>query len=71
LLEGKLSDRLPALRSTLLEVRERFFSVNSAGPKGFAAESARADPSTVDAENRALAVAAVNEFIDTLLQGIP
>ena len=70
LLEGKLSDRLPVLRSTLLEVRERFYSVNTSGPKGFAAESARADPSTLDAEARALAVAAVNEFVDTLLQSL-
>ncbi|MHB2000799.1 MAG: hypothetical protein ACYCSI_11555 [Solirubrobacteraceae bacterium] len=67
LLDGKLSDRLPALRSTFLEVRERFYSVTSPGPKGFAAESSRADPSAPQDENRALAVAAVNEFIEALL----
>ena len=67
LLDGKLTDRLPALRSTFLEVRERFYSVNSPGPKGFAAESSRADPSAPEGENRALAVAAVNEFIEILL----
>lgn len=69
LLDGKLADRLPALRSTFLEVRERFYSVTSPGPKGFAAESARADPSTAQEESRALAVAAVNEFIEGLLAG--
>ena len=69
LLEGRLADRLPALRSTFLEVRERFYSVTSQGPKGFAAESARADPSAPEDENRALAVAAVHEFIETLLRG--
>lgn len=67
LLDGKLADRLPALRSTFLEVRERFHSVTSPGPSGFAAESARADPSARDDENRALAVAAVTEFIEGLL----
>lgn len=67
LLDGKLADRLPALRSTFLEVRERFHSVTSPGPKGFAAESARADPSAPEDENRALAVAAVGEFIGALL----
>ncbi|MGA8352984.1 MAG: hypothetical protein WB698_02305 [Solirubrobacteraceae bacterium] len=69
LLDGKLADRLPALRSTFLEVRERFYSVTSPGPKGFAAESSRADPSARQDENRALAVAAVNEFIEDLLAG--
>jgi hypothetical protein len=69
LLDGKLAARLPALRSTLLEVRERFYSVTSPGPKGFAAESARADPSALQDENRALAVAAVDEFVEALLAG--
>jgi hypothetical protein len=69
LLDGKLTDRLPALRSTFLEVRERFYSVTSPGPKGFAAESSRADLSAPQDENRALAVAAVNEFIEALLAG--
>jgi hypothetical protein len=69
LLDGKLADRLRALRSTFLEVRERFYSVDSQGPKGFAAESSRADPSAREDENRALAVAAVNEFIEALLAG--
>jgi hypothetical protein len=69
LLTGKLAERLPALRSTLLEVRERFYSVTSAGPKGFAAESSRADPSAAENQSRALAVAAVHEFIETLLAG--
>lgn len=70
LLDGKLADRLPALHSTFLEVRERFYSVTSPGPKGFAAESSRADPSAArEDENRALAFAAVNEFIEALLAG--
>jgi hypothetical protein len=69
LLHGKLADRLPALHSTFLEVRERFYSVTSPGPKGFAAESSRADPSAQEHENRAQAVAAVHEFIGALLAG--
>lgn len=69
LLDGNLADRLPALKSIFLEVRERFYSVTSAGPKGFAAESERADPSASDEQNRALAAAAVNEFIDAMLAG--
>jgi hypothetical protein len=68
LLSGGLGERLPALRSTFLEVRERFYSVTSPGPKGFAAESARADPAASDEQNRALALAAANEFFDHLLQ---
>lgn len=71
LLAGRLADRLPALRSTFLEVRERFYSVTSPGPKGFAAESSRADPATREDESRARAVAAVNEFIEALLAGAP
>jgi hypothetical protein len=67
LLDGKLADRLPALRSTFLEVRERFYSVTSPGPKGFAAESLRADPSAQEDEMRARAVAAVDQFIKALL----
>jgi hypothetical protein len=69
LLDGNLADRLPALKSIFLEVRERFYSVTSVGPKGFAAESERADPSASDEQNRALAAAAVNEFIDAMLAG--
>jgi hypothetical protein len=68
LLDGNLADRLPPLRSTFLEVRERFYSVTSPGPKGFAAESARADPAALDEQNRALSLAAANEFFDHLLQ---
>ena len=69
LLDGKLADRLGALRSTFLEVRERFHSVTSPGSKGFAAESSLADPSAREDENRARAAAAVNEFIEALLAG--
>jgi hypothetical protein len=67
LLNGKLADRLPALRSTFLEVRERFHAVTSPGSKGFAAEALRADPSAAEDEMRARAAAAVDGFIKALL----
>lgn len=66
LLSGHLCGSLPALRSTLLEIRERYCIPNARGPEGFAAESLQLDPSLDEAELRADAVAAVREFLDAL-----
>jgi hypothetical protein len=66
-LEGHLSDRIPGLRSTLLEVRARFYSQTTQGPAGFATQSRLVDFSTPENELRAQAVAAVNEFVEALL----
>ena len=67
LLGGPLSADIPALRSTLLEVRARFYSVTGQGPAGFASQCRLVDFGTPENQLRAQAVAAVNEFIDTLL----
>lgn len=66
LLSGNLRDSLTALRSTLLEIRERYRIPNARGPEGFAAESLSLDPDLDGAELRADAVAAVREFLDAL-----
>jgi hypothetical protein len=64
---GQLSAAIPSLRSTLLEVRARFYAPASQGPAGFASQSRLVDFNTPENELRAQAVAAVNEFVSTVL----
>jgi hypothetical protein len=66
LLQGHLRDSLPTLRSTLLEIRERYRIPNALGPRGFARQSLLLDPELDDPELRADAVAAVTEFLDAI-----
>jgi hypothetical protein len=68
---GPLVVALPGLRSTLLEIRERYRGPNDLGPSGFAAESLKAEPEAEEAELRADAVAAVREFLAALSDSAP
>lgn len=69
LLDGHLRDRLIRLRSTLLEIRERFRIPNAIGPDGFASQSLLLDPELDEAELRADAVAAMGEFLEAVERG--
>jgi hypothetical protein len=42
--QGNLSDALPALRSTFLEVRERYVRSNDVGPASYADQSLQVSP---------------------------
>jgi len=68
--DGHLRDSLEALRSTLLEIGERFRVPNGLGPSGFAAQSLAFDPELDEAGLRADAVAAVGEFLDAVENGL-
>jgi hypothetical protein len=70
LLDGHLHNSLPTLRSTLLEIRERFRIPNAVGPEGFASQSLLLDPELDESELRADAVAAVTEFLDGVEAGL-
>lgn len=70
LLTGHLRDSLSPLRSTLLEIRERFRIPNGPGPAGFASQSLLLDPELDEAELRADAVAAIGEFLDAVESGL-
>ena len=70
LLAGHLRDSLPALRSILIEVRERYRIPTTLGPQGFATQSLLLDPELDESELRADAVAAVREFLDALEDGL-
>ena len=63
---SSLRDAVPALRSTLIEIGERFRGPNAIGPAHFAEQSRLAEPEAIEAELRADAVAAVGEFLDSL-----
>jgi hypothetical protein len=71
LLSGHLRDSLPALRSTFIEVRERYRIPNALGPEGYAVQSLLVDPELDERQLRADAVAAVREFLSILEDGLP
>ncbi len=64
---GDLAAHIEPLRSTFQEIRARFFGTSSQGPAGFASQSLLVDPSMLEPQLRATAVAAVAQFIDALL----
>jgi hypothetical protein len=66
LADGKLRDAAPVLRSTLIEIAERYRTPNAIGPAGYAEQALLADPDSDEAVLRADAVAAVGEFLDAL-----
>lgn len=66
LLDGELSGALSALKSTLLEVCERYRSFADIGPEGYAEQALLVDPQAVEAELRADAVDVVQRFFATL-----
>lgn len=66
LLDGELSGALSALKSTLLEVCERYRSPTDIGPEGYAEQALLVDPQAVEAELRADAVDVVQRFFAAL-----
>lgn len=66
IVHSSLRDAVPALRSTLIEIGERFRGPNAVGPAHFAEQSRLAEPEAIETELRADAVAAVAEFLDSL-----
>lgn len=63
---GDLRSAIGELRSTLIEVRERYRTPNSVGCDAYATQMREVEPELAEAELRADAVAAVREFIDAL-----
>lgn len=61
---GDLRSAVGELRSTLIEVRERYRTSNSVGCDAYATQMRSVEPELAEAELRADAVAAVREFID-------
>lgn len=59
---GRLSDALPALRSTFVEVRERYIRPSDIGPMSYADQALQVDPEFDRATLRADAVDAVERF---------
>lgn len=66
LLEGKLAYVLPSLRTTLMEVSERYVKTSDSGPVGYAEQALEVDPDADSALLRADAVDAVQRFFAAL-----
>jgi hypothetical protein len=67
LLAGPLSDAVASLRSTFLEVRERYRTTGDLGPNGYAEQMLDVVPEADEATLRADAVVAAQDFFDRLL----
>ena len=63
---GKLVDAMEPLRTTFLEVRERYVKTTDSGPLGYAEQSLEAEPDADAALLRADAVDAVRRFFSAL-----
>jgi hypothetical protein len=63
---GPLSKDLGPLKSTFLEVRERYRSPSDIGPRSYAEQAIQVDPQTLEIELRADAVDAVQRFFTAL-----
>jgi hypothetical protein len=63
---GKLTDALPSLRTTFLEVRERYVKTTDSGPIGYAEQALAVEPDADAALLRADAVDAVQRFFAAL-----
>jgi hypothetical protein len=66
LLDGDLANELPALRTTFIEVRERYVKTGDDGPRGYAAQALVVEPNADAAELRADGVDVVQRFFATL-----
>jgi hypothetical protein len=66
LLGSKLADALPSLRTTFLEVRERYIKTSDSGPIGYATQALEVEPDTDAAQLRADAVDVVQRFFATI-----
>jgi hypothetical protein len=64
--EGRLSDALSALRSTFVEVGERYARPNDVGPSSYADQALQVDPELDERTLRADAVDAVERFFRAL-----
>jgi hypothetical protein len=64
--EGGLGSSIASLRSTLVEVGERYRSPSSVGPQGYAEQSLIMDPQLDERTLRLDAVTAVREFLQAL-----
>ena len=64
--DGDLADALAPLRSTLLEVRERYIRTTDAGPQAYAEQAVQVDPEASHTELRADAVDVVQRFFDAM-----
>jgi hypothetical protein len=64
--DGDLQDALATLRSTFLEVRERYRKPSDAGPHAYAEQAVQVDPTADEAELRADAVDVVQRFFHAL-----
>ncbi len=69
ILESRLAENLGGLRSTLVEVSERFRAPINIGPESYALEYLRADATADERSLRADAVAAAKEFFGALGRG--
>jgi hypothetical protein len=65
---GGLRLAIGELRSTLLEIGERYRTPNAVGPSSYAAQMRLVEPDFEEAELRADAVAAVREFLGGLIE---
>ncbi len=66
LLDGKLANALSSLRSTFLEVRERYLKTTDSGPSGYAEQALEVEPDADVALLRADAVDVVQRFFAML-----
>lgn len=66
LLEGQLADTLDSLRTTFIEVRERYVSTTDSGPVGYAEQAREVEPQADVARLRADAVDVVQRFFAAL-----
>ncbi|MFI4992843.1 MAG: hypothetical protein ACHQCH_04400 [Solirubrobacterales bacterium] len=64
--DGPLSKDLGTLKSTFLEVRERYRNTSDIGPRSYAEQAIQVDPQTPETELRADAVDTVQRFITAL-----
>ena len=64
--DGPLSNALGPLKSTFLEIRERYRSPSDIGPRSYAEQAIQVDPQTPETELRADAVDTVQRFFTAL-----
>ncbi len=64
--DGRLSNATGPLKSTFLEIRERYRSPSDIGPRSYAEQAIQVDPQTPETELRADAVDAVQRFFTAL-----
>lgn len=66
LLAGELASELAGLRSTFIEIRERYSRASDSGPAAYAEQALQVEPAAVEALLRADAVDVVQRFFATL-----